>query len=142
MRATKTKPKPTKWTQFMDMHSGGGLKEKYDYIYIEAPENEAEIIFYNRFGHNPNRVSCTCCGNDYSITEGESLERVTAYERGCRYDNEKRDYVEEPDARYSYKSYMTLEEYKNRASALFIYAKDIKPNERVGDVPTEGYVWM
>jgi len=64
------------WTRFYDMHSGGGAKEKWELIFIEAPEDEAISIFYNRFGHNPNRVSCTCCGADYSIYEdGDSLER-------------------------------------------------------------------
>jgi len=69
----------------MDMHSGGDLKEKWQYIYIEAPEEEAKVIFYNRFGHNPNRVTCTCCGKDYSISsrpqgEWESIKtRINEY---------------------------------------------------------------
>lgn len=75
------------WTQFMDMHSGGGLKESpYSYIYIEAPEEEAKVIFYNRFGHNPERVSCTCCGDDYSISEEESFRALTTYQRSCAYE--------------------------------------------------------
>jgi len=38
------------WTRFMDMHSGGRLKEDpYQFILIEAPENEAKVIFYNKF---------------------------------------------------------------------------------------------
>lgn len=74
------------WTRFMDMHSGGGLKEyPYEYIYIEAPEDEAKIIFYNRFGHNPGRVTCTCCGEDYSVSEEELLEQATAFERNCEH---------------------------------------------------------
>lgn len=74
------------WTRFMDMHSGGGTKEEpYQYIYIEAPDDEAIVIFYNRFGHNPNKVTCTCCGDDYSIDENESLEQVSAHERNCDY---------------------------------------------------------
>jgi len=72
------------WTRFMDMHSGGGLKEKVQYIYIEAPEEEAKIIFYNKFGHSPDRVSCTCCGKDYSISSGEDLAQMMGYDRGCR----------------------------------------------------------
>ena len=28
------------WTLFWDMHSGGGSKEKWTMIYIEAPEDE------------------------------------------------------------------------------------------------------
>lgn len=74
------------WTRFSDMHSGGGCKEgNYNKIYIEAPQEEAEVIFYNRLGHNPNRVSCTCCGEDYSISEKESLEQLTGYDRNCHY---------------------------------------------------------
>lgn len=63
-----------KATRFNDMHSGGGLKEDFDEVIIEAPADEAAIIFYNRFGHNPHRVSCTCCGTDYWLTEYDSLE--------------------------------------------------------------------
>lgn len=73
------------WTQFMDMHSGGPQKEQFAYCYIEAPEDEAKRVFYARFGHNPDRVSCTCCGSDYSISEYESLEQATAYNRGLRF---------------------------------------------------------
>lgn len=99
------------WTQFLDMHSGGGQKEKFSHCYIEAPENEAKVIFYNRFGHSPERVSCTCCGEDYSISESETLEQASGYQRGC-------------------------------ANVCVIYAKDIKPEERVGEIPEQGYVWV
>lgn len=71
------------WTHFWDMHSGGGLKEPQQHIYIEAPEAEARVIFYNRFGHNPDRVSCTCCGPDYSIEEEPDLAQLTGYHRNC-----------------------------------------------------------
>ena len=82
------------WTRFMDMNSGGGNKEQWSYIFIEAPEKQAKIIFYNRFGHNPERVSCTCCGDDYSISESESIEQVTAYDRGCEFDSKQEKYIE------------------------------------------------
>ena len=73
------------WTLFWDMNSGGGLKEApYGKVYIEAPEEEAKIIFYNKFGHNPERVSCTCCGEDYAISEGPTLLQVSGCHRGCR----------------------------------------------------------
>ena len=75
----------TKWTQFWDMHSGGGQKEAFAHCYIEAPAAEARSVFYSRFGHAAERVSCTCCGEDYSISESESLEQATAYHRGLRY---------------------------------------------------------
>jgi hypothetical protein len=72
------------YTRFMDMHSGGGLKEgSYQHIIIEAPEEEAKVIFYNRLGHNPERVTCTCCGDDYSISEYETLTEATAYDRNA-----------------------------------------------------------
>jgi len=138
----------------MDMASGGGRKEKgLDYIYIEAPEEEAKVIFYNRFGHNPDRVSCTCCGADYSISSEEDLAQITAFERGCRmanfdrFGNEVDDYkkgvmhlyVEAQGAHY--RPYQTLEEWQLSSKALFIHASEIKPEEREGEVPEQGYVW-
>jgi hypothetical protein len=72
------------WTEFHDMHSGGGLKEVYRRIYIEAPEAEAKVVFYNRFGHNPERVTCTCCGGDYSISESPTLAQASGYDRACK----------------------------------------------------------
>jgi hypothetical protein len=62
------------WTSFFDMSSGGGSKEDWNYILIELPQDQAEVYFYNRFGHNPHRISCTCCGSDYSVHEYETLE--------------------------------------------------------------------
>lgn len=66
------------WTKFTDLHSGGGRKEDYDVIFIEAPQMKAELIFYNRFGHDPGRVSCSCCGSDYSVCEVEPLDEELA----------------------------------------------------------------
>lgn len=143
------------WTQFWDMHSGGGQKLDWTQIYIEAPEEEATIIFYNRFGRNPQRVTCTCCGEDYSISEEEDLLQITAYERQCRFANnpetKEGKYVEKGEklsegwefGSFSsvYGKYQTIEEYKEREDILFITADEIRPEERVGDVPEEGYVW-
>ena len=131
-----------KWTRFMAMHSGGGTKEEpFDNIYIEAPQEEAEAVFYSKFGHNPNRVSCTCCGADYSIDEHDSLAAASAYERNCYYDKTKQSYVEEK-SRNSYSgAYQTLAEYTKQKDVKFIYAKDITDEERGADVPTQGYVW-
>ena len=129
------------WTSFMDMHSGGGLKEKWSHIYIEAPQNEAKVIFYNRFGHNPERVTCTCCGEDYSICEHKTLNEATAYERGCAWDREKKCYVEKQDKQSLFRKYITLSEYKEAKDVLIIYKKNIKPEEKEGEVPVQGYVW-
>lgn len=72
------------WTQFWDMHSGGGLKQApYAKIYIEASEEEAIKIFVNRFGHRPDDVACDCCGDNYSVSSGESLQEMTSYHRNC-----------------------------------------------------------
>lgn len=131
------------WTHFHDMHSGGGLKEKFSHIFIQAPEKEAKVIFYKRFGHNPERISCTCCGEDYAISEHQSLEQATGFERGCKFDNDANAYVEEPSTdEWMSNVYITLDEYKARPDVLVISANEIKGDERKGDVPAQGYVWV
>lgn len=153
------------WTRFMDMYSGGGSKEPQSKILIEAPEAEAKVIFYNRFGHNPDRVTCTCCGNDYSIDDYETLEQATAFDRGCRYAYFRPDgteceenegwvpgkgqpkgytsrYVEEPGTKFTFNKYQPLAEYLGSSDVLVIRAEEIKPEERSGDIPKQGYVWV
>jgi len=140
MKKTKSK---IPWTRFMDMHSGGSLKEKTQYIHIQAPEKEAVVIFYNRFGHSTYRVTCTCCGPDYSIGESPTLEESSAYDRSCRYDKELKKWVEEPDEqRISWQPYQTVQEYGKREDVMIIHHDQIKPEERTGDVPVQGYVWQ
>jgi len=91
------------WTRFWDMSSGGSDKEEFECCYIEAPEAEACQIFYNRFGHNPYRVSCTCCGADYAVSQNNvSLQQATAFQRHCAYDNETKQYVEKVDHIYEF----------------------------------------
>lgn len=133
----------TTFTQFMDMHSGGGLKEgPYQHIYIQAPKEEAKIIFYNRFKHNPERVTCTCCGADYSISEYETLEQATGFERHCDYEKGV-GYVERPDNSYGLGRPVTpLSDYLKGKDVLVIYEADIKPEERTGEIPEQGYVWV
>lgn len=161
------------WTHFHDMHSGGGQKLDWAHIFIEAPEAEAKVIFYKRFGRNPERVTCTCCGEDYSISESSTIEEATAYQRNCRWAEDARGWMGR-DRPLDYKDgcYLepgnpvpagmrvgerfhakgdgiTVEEYfgKPRKGGLFdgtclrINAVEIKPEERVGFVPEEGYVW-
>lgn len=167
------------WTLFWDMHSGGGAKEKnYDKIYIEAPEDEAIVVFYNMFGHNPNRVSCTCCGEDYSISESETLEQASAYHRNCEWGYFRPDgtrcskddawvlgkgtkkgyterYIEKQEesririrGEYNTKKsdkwglYMTVAKYVKQKDVLVIRATAIKPEQRKGEVPKSGYVWV
>jgi len=158
------------WTRFMDMHSGGSAKERWSYIYIEAPEDEARLIFYNRFGHNPERVTCTCCGNDYSISSDGSLKQLTGYDRGCanlktprvngRFNRPADPWFDEhyyldPDEHkeasergyeieesWRTRKWMSLEEYVKSDGVLVIRAKSIKDSERKGSLPVQGYVWM
>lgn len=167
----------------MDMHSGGGAKVRrtkkgfaegsrwpddkegecdVSHIYIEAPEEEAKVIFYNRFGHNPERVTCTCCGEDYSISEEKTLEQATAYERHCAWDSKRKRYAEKQDEglrkyvaggkdaavwkayldeRGNAAKYIPLAKYIKLPSVVVIRARDIKASERKGTVPTQGYVW-
>lgn len=125
----------------MDMNSGGGSKESYNNIYIQAPEEEAKLIFQNRFGHNPDRVSCTCCGSDYSISEYKTLRQATGYERNCKYDRKTETYLEEPDGRSSYRKYLSLSTYAKLKFVLIIKSKNIKPEERLGELHEQGYIW-
>ena len=122
------------WTHFYDMRSGGGQKLKWPHIFIEASEAEAALIFYNRFARNPYCVTCTCCGPDYFLREHEDLAQATAYERGCRYDEASRRYIEEEGDLHllSLGKYQTLSQYLARGEALVIPAKEIEPHERRG----------
>ncbi len=103
------------WTRFWNVGSGeGGLKSQY--IYIEAPESEARTIFYNRFGCNADRVSCTCCGSSCAVTEGISLAGLTR------------------------PRYMPLDAYLARPDVLLIPATNIRESERTGDIPAQGWI--
>lgn len=82
-RAGYTPPMPGPWTHFRDMHTGEGRvgrKTNWDHIYIEAPQEEAIVIFENRFKRHPQASSCRCCGPDYSVDEYPTLEEAIRYE--------------------------------------------------------------
>jgi hypothetical protein len=113
----------------MDMSSGGGIKEPpYEHIYIEAPIKEATLIFCNRFGHTPEHVTCSCCGEDYSVNENESLYHLTGHSRGCRYIGSEDTYVEEPSG---WRNYQTLDEYMKNPDVLFIHKSSILPSDYI-----------
>lgn len=84
-------------------------------------------------------MTCTCCGEDYSISEDEDLAHLTAFHRGCAYDNT--GYLEEADTRFGVGKYIPLETYRYSDEALFIPAEEIKPEDRQGEVPRQGYIW-
>jgi hypothetical protein len=83
----KTKNKTGKVTRFMDMHSGGKLKTPFTHIYVDAPLDEALNIFKDTFKHDPDNITCKCCGEDFVYEEYKSLEEASAYDRGCQWDN-------------------------------------------------------
>lgn len=123
------------WVKFFDMHSGGRKKLKWSEIYIEATcQQEALIIFANRFKRNADNVTCACCGEDYAVTTSESLEQATAYQRNCYFDNDTRSYLERGRG-VGYLEYVPLEEYRARNDVLIITADEVLPEERIGDVP-------
>lgn len=114
------------WTKFLDMSSGGGEKLDWWSIWIEAPEAEARVIFYNLFDRDPDNVTCDCCGEDYSVTEYGTLENATAYERNCRWDKSRKCYVEEPDPTIREPYYRTLEAFLKDPSIKVIPASEIE----------------
>lgn len=112
-----------RWTQFFDIHSGGGAKRNFELCFIQAPKDEAKRVFYARFGLNPDRVSCTCCGEDYVITEHRTLSEASNYYPKGRKAQE-------------------LHQFVKRSDVQVIYAKDITAEEREVEVPKQGYVWV
>lgn len=104
-------------TRFKDMHSGGSQKLDQEYIYIEATFQEAIDYFTERFGRDPRRVTCECCGMDYDIMTFESLEQASGHERHCAYVDGS--YIEEPEDPH-YSQYHTVEEWLDRDDTLFI----------------------
>ncbi len=150
-----------RWTTFMDMHSGGRLKASHQWIVIEAPQALAELVFYNRFGHNPNRITCTCCGEDYSVSEHENSRDGIRYhwrwgsiygKRARKHSDvrvaalqamaEQNDSPQEAEnARIAIRRQKRALQW-TRQNVLFIKHEDIQPHEKVGSVPVEGWVWQ
>jgi len=126
---------PKKWVEFHDMCSGGRAKEVYSHIYIEADdEADACRVFYHHFGHSASRVTCTCCGEDYSVTEYESLHDATAFDRNCKWDQVAGEYVDEQDPT-STRRYIPLDTYLALPNVLVLRDADIPAAEHIGDVP-------
>lgn len=93
------------WVLFWDMHSGGATKlPPYNKIYVEAPEDAARSYFQRKFGRDPENVTCSCCGEDYSVSQSESFLQASGYHRNLRYVEPKRVdgryVVDDPNAGY------------------------------------------
>ena len=135
------------WTRFMDMHSGGRQKLDWAFIYIEAKEDDAAKVFQHRFGRNPNNITCSCCGEDYSFSEQENdtLQQASGFDRHCEYDNSARRYLEISNRWQKLIPFEEwLEDAKDEESDhLIIYASEIKPEELKGETPRRGHlVWV
>ena len=109
--------KPSVWTRFMDMSSGGHEKEPFKFIYIEAGEEEAKCIFTDHFEHDPENVTCACCGPDYAISESVGLDQASGYERGCEMADG--NWVEE-SCKDNWRLYSTLEEWADEESVCVL----------------------
>ena len=108
-----------KWFQFHDMYTGGFTKTEYKMIYIQAKtEHDAINFFQSKFDTHPYDSACSCCGSDFSINESDCLYQLTAYERGCKYDNDAKQYIESQDS--DYRTYSSLDEYVNRQDILVV----------------------
>ena len=105
------------FTEFWDMHSGGGLKTDYHYWYVEAAEPLARQVFTQITGRDPDNVTCHCCGQDYSVTEYETLEEATEFHR------RNSPYTRTPDGDWVYDT-MSLAEYLLGDEAKVVYANE------------------
>jgi len=114
------------WTKFDDCHSGGGLKEKYEYIFIEAASEPIAIEkFKHLFQRDPHHTTCTCCGPDYWIESADTLLELTGYMRGCKSIGELYlDEPAEPDPQapefHKYHEYQTPEQFAARSDVLIV----------------------
>lgn len=149
------------WTRFVDMHSGGGNKlardtqgnivadhryrpdkalQAIEHFFIETTEKEAVAYFYNKYGRNPDCVTCTCCGSDYSFAEYPTLAKASNFERGARYGTDE-DLPD--DSKYAYKKYTPLQQWLDNLPATIhiVRAEDIRPQDTVGEPPVQGYVY-
>jgi hypothetical protein len=110
------------WFSFHDMNGGGFTKTDYSRIYIQADTiDDAVKNFTQTFNVNPYDTTCDCCGPDFSIDDDKDLVSVTAYDRGCLYDDNIKSYVDQPDTRYSFKKYLTIDDYVKKDDICVIY---------------------
>lgn len=142
------------------MHSGGSQKEPFSILYIQAPEREARSVFYSRFGHNPERVTCSCCGSDYSVSSDPSAspEEITGFHRNAFYAVPKAKHLDYSQAKYfdrredipddweirrdmGEREVLSLEDYFAQDDIAVIYAKEIEEYERHVTVPDELGMW-
>lgn len=64
------------YTLFYDLSSGGYQKEGFQKLAVNLSMDKAEKWFEETYGHDPYRMTCDCCGPDYSVYEFDSLEEL------------------------------------------------------------------
>lgn len=76
----------SKFTVITDMHSGGGKKTEFWYHIVMLPEAQAIAWFEHHYKVDFNRVSCDCCGSDFSAYEYgiRNFEQITQTYGGRR----------------------------------------------------------
>lgn len=110
------------WTLFADAYADGKLKFKaFEWIIVEGKEEDALSLFMDITNVDPKKVTCTCCGQHYSIREFDSVFQATAFERGCCYDMTLECYVEEISD-FPIIHYTTVEDFIDRDNVLIIFA--------------------
>lgn len=124
------------WTLFWDMHSGGDLKLNWSKIYVELPRDRAIEYFKTRFGRDPYNVTCSCCGEDYSISEEDTLEQVSGYHRNCAYDVNTDKYVESSDDSCYF---IPLDDYRKLEDVLIISWEDMSKPISYADLKIDKY---
>lgn len=107
------------WYQFHDMEARGQPLHEYTDIYVEAdsPEDAGrvikEVLGTEAYGYHDGMPL-------YASAEDISLEQITAFDRGCRWNSEQRLYTEEPDASNPFAEYSTLDAYVAQDHVLVI----------------------
>jgi hypothetical protein len=119
-------------------------------------------VFYAVFGRNPNRVTCTCCGEDYSISGYADLAQATGYERHCEYvyrdahgtevggekawqrDGLTGSYEDRMQTKYNSerRPSIPLDLYLTSGECKVVYANEITPEMLGVEPPEQGYVWV
>lgn len=73
------------WTHFWDMHTSGVSKLQWEHVFIEADEDTARKMFAEAFGRHADDSACSCCGEDFSVSESPTLADATGFHRHLVY---------------------------------------------------------
>lgn len=111
------------WTKITNNYNGGSAFMPYDYVFIEADENDACMIFATKFVVDHRNEVCDCLFDNLNVDSGPSIKSLTVYDRGCEYDKSKGEWVESQRlGAESWNPYISVEDFliKNRDKVLII----------------------